>query len=386
MPIRLRLGSLLLWWSLAGVVHPGAAHARAAQDQEAPDEDTATAQTTPVAPEEEIGTSIVPLPVLFYTPETKLAFGGALTVLYRPEGSTVLDRPSTFTPVLVYTTRNQILFFLGGNHYWSQGRNQVKPGIAYRKFPDSFYGLGNDTAADGDEDFTDEGWSIYGDYLRELVSSWRAGFGWNYANSTITGTSEGDRLDTQPIPGRDGGSVIGLGVLLGWDSRDNVSFPRKGQYHQFSLRFHEDAWGSDYDFDLSSLDMRAYFPLKRDSAFAVRALAENASGQPPFQVLPRLGGDQLLRGYYAGRFRDSSLLAFQGELRGRLRGRLGGVVFAEIGQVADGFGKLGSGRFHSSFGLGLRVLLVSDEGLQLRCDYGWGEDSSGLYFNLGEAF
>jgi outer membrane protein assembly factor BamA len=329
---------------------------------------------------------VTPLPVVFYTPETKLAFGGAMTILYRPRGSTISDRPSTFTPALVYTTRSQILFLLGGNHYWSRARNQLTPGISYRNFPDSFYGLGNDTDADGDEDFTDEGWVIYADYQRELRSRWRAGFGADFASSSITETQVGDKLESGAIPGSRGGNVVGLGLLLGWDDRDNVSFPRRGQYHQFSLRFHDDAWGSDFDFTLSSLDLRAYLPIGHDSALAVRTIAENASGTTPFQVLPDLGGDSLLRGYYAGRFRDSSLLAVQGELRLKVWKRVGAAVFAGAGQVASDVDRLGMDRFHFSTGVGLRVLLVSDERLHIRCDYGIGEDSSGLYFNLGEAF
>ena len=34
----------------------------------------------------------------------------------------------------------------------------------------------------------------------------------------------------------------------------------------------------------------------------------------------------------------------------------------------------------------MRFLFVRDEGLNLRLDAGWGEDDSGTYVSLGEAF
>ncbi len=39
-----------------------------------------------------------------------------------------------------------------------------------------------------------------------------------------------------------------------------------------------------------------------------------------------------------------------------------------------------------SYGGGLRVMLSKSEKLNLRLDYGIGEQSSGFYFQLGEAF
>jgi outer membrane protein assembly factor BamA len=373
------------FWILVGLTLLSTSETRAQEAAEARDVLNQDPATT-AAVDSILGTSITPLPVIFYSPETQLAFGGAATILYRAEGSTLRDRPSTFTPALIYTTRGQVLFFLGGSVYGAGNRDELSPGLSYRKFPDSFYGIGNDTDADGGQDYTDEGWTVYADYQHELVSRWRAGAGMNFANSSITGTQATDMLETENIPGQMGGQVVGIGFLGGWDGRDNISFPRRGQYHQLSVRVHDEAWGSDFDFTLSSLDLRAYLPLARSSTVALRALGQSSSGEVPFQTMPALGGDQLLRGYYAGRFRDNALLAVQGELRLHVWRRMGMVVFGAAGQVAPELSGLGMGRFHGSLGAGLRMLLVRDEGLNLRCDYGIGSDSTGLYFSLGEAF
>jgi len=110
--------------------------------------------------------------------------------------------------------------------------------------------------------------------------------------------------------------------------------------------------------------------------------------EQPFDLMPQLGGDVLLRGYFAGRYRDRQLLALQGEYRTPVWWRLGLVGFAGIGQVADNWGALGLGHFHPSAGVGARFQLSRTEGLNIRADYGWGFDAgtTGFYLSVGEAF
>ena len=54
--------------------------------------------------------------------------------------------------------------------------------------------------------------------------------------------------------------------------------------------------------------------------------------------------------------------------------------------MADGPAGLGADRFRFSGGVGLRWLLVAEEGLQIRMDLGLGEDSGGFYLGVGEVF
>ena len=102
--------------------------------------------------------------------------------------------------------------------------------------------------------------------------------------------------------------------------------------------------------------------------------------------MPSLGGQNLMRGYFAGRFRDRKAVAAQYELRLAVWRRLGGTIFGSLGQVAAREEPLAVNRLHYAYGFGLRVLLVRQEGLNLRFDWGFGEDQSGFYFGLGEAF
>jgi outer membrane translocation and assembly module TamA len=103
-----------------------------------------------------------------------------------------------------------------------------------------------------------------------------------------------------------------------------------------------------------------------------------------------MGSDEMMRGYYNGRFRDRNFIAGQTELRYRISQRFGIVGFAATGEV-----------FHSSFsfnsllpnyGGGVRYFFDVQKGLSIRMDYGVGEKrpgeprQSGFYVALGEAF
>ena len=85
------------------------------------------------------------------------------------------------------------------------------------------------------------------------------------------------------------------------------------------------------------------------------AFGSSAGGHVPFQLMPSLGGQNLLRGYFAGRFRDHKAIAAQSELRFRVWRRMGGVLFASLGQVAANRQQLAVDRLHYAYGFGLRI-------------------------------
>ena len=120
---------------------------------------------------------------------------------------------------------------------------------------------------------------------------------------------------------------------------------------------------------------------------ATRGLLIHTTGDPPFQQLAILGGQQLLRGYYEGRFRDRDLWALQAELRAGHWKRMGLVAFVGAGDVAHRFSELRLDEVQASYGLGLRWQLSASEGMQIRADLGFNDEGgSGFYLAFLEAF
>ena len=99
-----------------------------------------------------------------------------------------------------------------------------------------------------------------------------------------------------------------------------------------------------------------------------------------------LGGTEIMRGYYKGRFTDQNMIAFQAEVRQYIFWRLGVAGFASAGQVGETLSSYGLDDFHYAYGGGIRLMLHEEEKLNLRIDFGFGENSNGIYVILKESF
>lgn len=112
----------------------------------------------------------------------------------------------------------------------------------------------------------------------------------------------------------------------------------------------------------------------------------SASEKVPFHRMPMLGGDNLMRGYFFGRFRDRAMFLAQSEYRQRINRLLGFTVFGSIGDVASKITSLDLIETKYAYGAGLRIALNAKERLNLRIDYGRGISGGLFYFTVGEAF
>ena len=99
-----------------------------------------------------------------------------------------------------------------------------------------------------------------------------------------------------------------------------------------------------------------------------------------------LGGTEMMRGLYKGRYTDQNMFAIQSEMRQYLFWRFGVTGFVSAGQVSNHVNNFKLSDFHYAYGLGLRLVLQEKEKLNLRLDFGFSKKSSGIYVILKEAF
>jgi len=85
---------------------------------------------------------------------------------------------------------------------------------------------------------------------------------------------------------------------------------------------------------------------------------------------------------------DFPLLAAPGQVEFRTHAwwRLGAVTFLGAGDVANEFGDFRLKNLQYSYGIGLRFVFNQKEGINLRADLGFGENTDGLYISVEEAF
>jgi outer membrane protein assembly factor BamA len=260
--------------------------------------------------------------------------------------------------------------------------------LQFTKFPTKFWGIGNDTPESAEEDYTPLTVAAIAEAQREVRRGWFLGGRVQAARRTLREVSDSGQLVTGTVPGSADGTIVEGTLLVTRDVRDNTVYPTSGRYYQVGVLGATTDFGSDFGYGGARLDFRGYLSPASHQVLAVRAVGEARTGTPPFDLLPQLGGDVLLRGYYQGRFRDRVLVAFQTEYRLSVLWRIGLVAFAEAGQVAPRVGDLRVDAFKASLGGGLRLLLSPKEGLNIRADYGYGLDvkAGGFYLAIGEAF
>lgn len=332
------------------------------------------------------GGSLIPLPVVFYQPETGLGFGLTAINYYRATPGDTISPPSSISFVGIYTTKNQLVLAVSTDMYVDDDRWRLSSSASYSSFPTKYWGIGNETPDSAEEDYTPRTFTLQAWPQRQVAAGWYVGLAAQVIDRKVTEATEGGLIDSRLAPGVDDEQSIGLGASLIRDSRDNRVYPRRGSYHKLLVDLFGDVWFGDNGFGVYTLDLRRYLPVAGSHVVALRALGIATSGQPPFDLYPQLGGESLLRGYYQGRYRDRGLLALQGEYRLPLFWRIGAAGFAGAGQVASDFASLGLDRFWVSAGVGLRYLLARREGLNIRADFAFGEGSSGFYLSIGEAF
>jgi len=354
---------------------------------------TALLRPSPLAAESEkpaAGTptaSLVVLPVIYYTPETRLAFGAGGIITFRPKGSSAADLPSYFQALAVYTQNKQFTLSLEPRLYLN-GRSFLLTGLfELTKFPNKFWGIGFDTPASAEENFTTAKQALQFTFQKRIVPRANIYFGLTYyfEHTKLLKFDPEGQLASGHIIGWKGGLLSGLGVIFSLDSRDKIYSPSRGNYFQVSSLVFNRLVASQYDFFKFKADLRHYLPLGKSRVLALQCVFQAVPGTTPFSSLSLLGGDSLMRGYYSGRYRDKVLLAGQAECRLPLWWRFGLAGFAGLGGVADSVGCLSAAKFKYSYGFGFRFRL-DREGAVLRMDFGFGKGTWGLYFTAGQAF
>lgn len=333
-----------------------------------------------------IQSSWVVLPSLFYSPKTGLGGGGS--VRYFPK-RLVSARPSSISATAVYTSKKQLILSLVPDIFFDGGRKRVFASMLYLDFPDVFYGVGNDAPLSESESYTARTASFLVSGEQRVWSDLSLGLqGWlryeKIRDAEPPGTAPGV-LFLGELPGSTEGTAVGLGTFFRWDTRDNYFYTTSGLYVRGAMMFFGNALGGDYRFRRYSLDIRKFIPIGWRHIVALRSYTRAADGETPFQLLPQIGGRELMRGYPEGRYRDNVMQTLQLEYRLIVYGPIGFVTFASIGDLQPRFDALGSEKLIFAAGPGVRFL-INEQGLNFRIDYGIGRDGGAFYFTLGEAF
>lgn len=177
-----------------------------------------------------------------------------------------------------------------------------------------------------------------------------------------------------------------LGYLLSYDSRDNQINPYSGFNIEFKHYFYRSWLNSDNNFEQFELTYTHYIKLRDEKHILVpRFHTAIATGDVPFQGQNVVGQDDI-RGYSSGKYRENQVYAIQAEYRWRFYKKLGMVGFAGLATAVDNISELGNTEILPGIGAGIRYMAIPSERVNIGFDVAVGKDDWGLYFRIGESF
>jgi outer membrane protein assembly factor BamA len=341
------------------------------------------------------------IPLLNFAPETSLLFALIGGWNLYPAGRDSTQRPNQYFGGIYATLRGQLGVQAFPDIYFDNERVRLYFQFDASRYPDQFFGIGNDLPESNREPFTVTRFALIGSLLfnlegKSIRTGWNLGPRFDVDYQNVVERKENGLLATdERIVGREGGLLSGIGIALNYDSRDKAVAPAFGEFIEARVVPYTRYFGSSFDCLRFVLDARKFFPLEGEPGrhvIGVHWYTDYSIGDVPFARMGLLGtivnGASILRGYFGGRYRDRFSTAMQAEYRFPIWWRFGGVLYAGAGDVASSVGQFSFGNLKTSVGAGLRFALVPEERINLRFDvaYGFATRMPQLYISFAEAF
>ena len=332
-------------------------------------------------------TGFLPVPLVISDPA--VGYGGGLAVVFfhDPEEdgqqtddvNEMLNMPPSISFVAGAYTENESWLAAGG-HVASWKSDTIRyTGVAgYGDLNLKFYGVQSEVNPD-DLGFK---FNIQGFFLlQELIfrvkqSNLFVGGRYSYLSSDIAFNIFDEVPDTSK--GHLDSSTGGLGLIVKYDTRDNIISPNKGHYAKFEPVFYNKAFGGDFNYTKTKISTYSYWPISK-LVLGVRLEGDFSTGEVPFYDAPFID----MRGIPAMRYQGENV--FVGELEGRwdLTPRWSLVGFIGSGWTADSFSELNDESGKVAGGGGFRYLIARRYGMRVGLDVARGPEDTVVYLAVG---
>jgi len=327
------------------------------------------------------------LPILMYDTDTGLGYGAKLFFLSFAKAGESLD-------LTAFNSSKGERWYRGVFSWPDRDLRQgklyplaVDVTVDYDKWIRSnFFGIGNDSRFKDREFYTKEQFELNMTLGRSFTPRLIGQLGVRYKTIRIYHFESNSRL-LQLSPERRPARVQFTSAVanLRFDTRDVFSNPSRGIVLQGEMEY-VPAWQTgDVSFTRVLLGVEHYSVLfYPKTVLALRVEAQYLAGTNlPLQLLLPVGGGSTLRGSPQDRFLDKTAAVGNAEVRYPIYRRLGGTVALDAGRVWERPRQMSLRSWTTNLTVGLRFYM---DAFVVRLDAGFGEESTGLYFNFGHAF
>ena len=329
--------------------------------------------------------SFLIFPTFAYAPETRWDFGINTVYVYFANDR-IENRLSELNIYTFYTQEDQYgiwadhTLYSDLNEWFFYGKSRLQ------YFPMNYYGIGLKTTPNVKAVIDNNLLWIRERILKRVKGSHYWGLELDLRSTrNLVYRSQTGELDPQLPFGIEGGTQVGLGLGLVYDNCHNAMNVRDGVLAEIGFLHYSDFF-STYPMNTIVFDTRFFHSTTDTQVLAFQFQGELSFGKIPFNQLPVLGGPNIMRGYYIGRYRDKRAWATQVEYRFLpfIKGsRWGGALFAALGTVSPNWE---IERVLWAIGLGPRFLLFPQKDIFTRFDFALTEEGTGMYVYIGEAF
>lgn len=326
--------------------------------------------------------SLSGFPLVFFLPETGLAFGGlGLTVFNIGEEKSW--RKSQVQLGVAYTLKNQLLIFAPYELYIKQNW-KVNGELGYYRYFYNYYGIGINSQKNNLEFYDANYPRVISTVSYLLEKKWLVGLSYRFDNFEIPNADS--LLISRNPEGINGGTLSTLGLELGYDSRDDIFYPSSGFFGTLKIDNSSNITFSDFEYWSVLLNISYYKQLTKNHILALNYQTGSQMGNSPFYNYFYLSSGKNARGFDDRRFLDKNINLLQAEYRFPIYKRFRGCAFTSIGTVGRDYRDLYTNSQKFSYGAGLRFQLNKKQKSHVRADVANSHEGFQFYVTIGEAF
>jgi hypothetical protein len=322
-----------------------------------------------------------------YTREAGFGIGGAMSGLYRVNRHDSIQQPSDVFLSLNASLNGFFVLTFRGNNLFSDHKSRLSYKVELYRKRLEFWGINSQETANNPQSRYDRRQiDLQLDYVYRLSHNFFIG-----GRLRPDYTDARNLLNPEYLLGeRAQYYVTGVGLSLEFDTRDNLVTPTRGIHLAYQPMFYWKALGSaPSSFINQTFIANAYTRMWRGSVLAYDLYASFNNSKTPWTMREMVASDGIrMRGYYMGSYMDNCQIAMQIEYRQHLYKRLGMTLWggaATLFNAPEQFRRKEiSPQWLPNYGIGLRFEFKHN--VNARIDYGFGRNTSGLLFAIGEAF
>ncbi len=324
------------------------------------------------------------IPMINYSTSIGLSIGGIGQMFYKINQKDTIS-PSTSTGIIGLYSTNQTYFFAGFQKmYWNEDKWRMlmaggNGNINYQfwqELPNSgeFYPEGGTYV-----DFNTYAVFAVARIERKVYKKLYAGLNGKYSMAETDYLYPGFTVSEKV-------NMSNIGYQLNYDVREHQINPYGGFNVEFVNTFSRDWLNSSYNFEVYKITCNHYHKFKNErNILATRFVANIADGDVPFQGQSVVGQDDI-RGYSKGKYRNNQVYALQTEYRWRFYKKFGMVGFVGIASAVEKFKDIAKTELLPGVGAGFRYMMLAKERVNIGMDVAVGKDDWGMYFRIGESF